>query len=149
MSRLPEAPPDAVAVEFEVPFHDVDFLQVVWHGHYCKYLELARTALLRSREVDAPQMFALGYRFYVSETHLRHLAPLRYGEKARAAAWVLDADNRIRIGCEVTSLDTGRRVAEGLTVLVTCTADGDLCFETPEPIYARLVGTAGDREVRS
>ena len=25
-----------------MPFHDVDALHVVWHGHYYKYLELAR-----------------------------------------------------------------------------------------------------------
>ncbi len=23
-----------VHVDFEVPFHDVDVLQIVWHGHY-------------------------------------------------------------------------------------------------------------------
>ena len=38
------------SVEIEVPFHDVDALRIVWHGHYYKYLELARTQLLRSRE---------------------------------------------------------------------------------------------------
>ena len=38
-----------VEVELEVPFHDVDMLQLVWHGHYYKYFELARTQLLRQR----------------------------------------------------------------------------------------------------
>ena len=33
-------------VEHEVPFHDVDMTLRVWHGHYYKYLELARTARL-------------------------------------------------------------------------------------------------------
>lgn len=139
ITRLPRPPPSAASVEFEVPFHDVDFLQVVWHGHYCKYLELARTALLRTRDIDAPQMFALGYRFFVSETHLRHLAPLRYGDRVRATAWLLDVDNRVRIGCELVELATGRKVAEGITVLVTTTAAGELCFETPAPILARLL----------
>ena len=38
-----------VHVDLEVPFHDVDVLQIVWHGHYYKYMELGRTALLRAR----------------------------------------------------------------------------------------------------
>ena len=28
-----------------VPFFDLDPMQVVWHGHYYKYMELARTEL--------------------------------------------------------------------------------------------------------
>ena len=30
----------------EVPFHDVDVMRVAWHGHYVKYFEIARCALL-------------------------------------------------------------------------------------------------------
>jgi acyl-CoA thioester hydrolase len=29
-----------------VAFHDVDLMAVVWHGHYLKYLESARWALM-------------------------------------------------------------------------------------------------------
>ena len=32
--------------EIVVPFFDVDSMHVVWHGHYVKYLEVARCALL-------------------------------------------------------------------------------------------------------
>ena len=32
--------------EILVPFFDVDTMNVVWHGHYIKYLEVARCALL-------------------------------------------------------------------------------------------------------
>ena len=42
-----------VRVQLEVPFHDVDRLGVVWHGHYFKYFELARTRLLRAIGLDA------------------------------------------------------------------------------------------------
>ena len=33
-------------VIIEVPFHDVDTMHVVWHGHYLKYFEVARCKLL-------------------------------------------------------------------------------------------------------
>src|SRR6185437_9998187 len=35
-----------VDTEVTVPFFDVDSIDVVWHGHYVKYLEIARCALL-------------------------------------------------------------------------------------------------------
>ena len=33
-------------IEVDVAFHDVDAMAVVWHGHYLKYLENARWALM-------------------------------------------------------------------------------------------------------
>ena len=34
-------------VEIEIPFHDVDGMWIVWHGHYYKYFEIVRAALFR------------------------------------------------------------------------------------------------------
>ena len=46
-------PPGArvAEVSFQVPFHDVDAMQVVWHGNYLKYFELARTEMERSMDL--------------------------------------------------------------------------------------------------
>ena len=43
-------------VLIEVPFHDVDAMGVAWHGHYVKYLEIARTAMMRRVGLDFKQM---------------------------------------------------------------------------------------------
>jgi len=136
--RYPQPPPSAVSVEIEIPFHDVDFLQLVWHGHYCKYLELSRTALVRSCGLDAPQMIALGYRFLVAETHLRHLGPLRYADRLRVTCWLTELESRVRIHYDLTNLTADRRCAVAETVLVTTTAEGELCLSTPEPLVRLL-----------
>ena len=67
MSRLYE-----VTVDFEVPFHDVDALRIVWHGHYYKYMELGRTALLRSRGIDVESIGEAGYRLLLVDSHCRY-----------------------------------------------------------------------------
>ncbi|HVO17973.1 MAG TPA: acyl-CoA thioesterase [Anaeromyxobacter sp.] len=138
MPRYPAPPPSAVSAELEIPFHDVDILGLAWHGHYPKYLELARTALIRSRRLDAPEMLGLGFRFVVAESYLRHLAALRYGERARVFAWLAEVENRLRIAYQVHNLTAGKLAAQGFTVLVTTTAEGELCLETPPPILERL-----------
>jgi len=137
-SRYPRAPQGAIAVELEVPFHDVDLLNVVWHGHYSKYLELARTALLRARRLDAADVQALGYRFFVAEWALRHVRGLRYGDRVRVSAWLTEVENRLRIAYEVHDLSAGLLAAQAFTVLVTTRADGELCLETPAPVLDRL-----------
>ena len=86
-----------------MPLHDVDLLGVVWHGNYYKYLELARTRLLRTRGLDAGDLIGKRYRFYVIESRCRHTFPLRYGDQARVTAWVRDTRHRVLIAYEVIS----------------------------------------------
>jgi len=137
--RRPKPSPHAVAVEIEVPFHDVDGLQIVWHGNYCKYLELGRTALLRARQLDALDMLSLRLRFLVTETHIRHLRPLRYADRARVTSWFIETECRIRVACEIRDIGSGRVCAEGETVLVTVADSGELCLATPRDVLRRLM----------
>jgi acyl-CoA thioester hydrolase len=116
----------------------VDVLGVAWHGHYPKYLDLARTALLRARHLDAEDLRALGFRLMVSESFLHHGSPLRYADRARVSAWLGDVENRIDIAYQIRNLTTGALAAEGWSAFVTTTADGSLCLETPPAIVERL-----------
>lgn len=138
MIRHGPPPGSAVDVEIEIPFHDVDLLRVVWHGHYCKYLELARTALFRARDLDAAVVIGLGYRFFIAESHIRHVGPLTYGDRVRVSAWFKDVDNRLHIAYDLVNAATGRRCAHATTILVVTDAENALCLETPEPILRRL-----------
>lgn len=131
--------PGAVSVEIEVPFHDVDSLQVVWHGWYVKYMEVSRTALLRSSGIDAADMRMLGFRFYVIETHLRHVSPATYGDRLRGTSWFTEAENRIGISCVIQNLTTDKRCALGSSVLVTTDEAGQLCYETPREVFDRAL----------
>jgi len=128
------------SVELEVPFHDVDMLGVVWHGHYLKYFELARTALLRSRNLDAADLIGPRYRFVVIESRCRHGFALRYGDRVRATAWLGDTARRIVVHYELHNLSAGRRAARGRTALATLGEDGQLLLRTPGPILERLRG---------
>ena len=127
------------SVEIEVPFHDVDALGIVWHGHYLKYLEIARTALLRSRSLDATDLVAMGLRLLLVDSHCRHTGSLRYGDRARVRAWLKDIDHRICIAYEVTNLTTAKRAARARTVLVTTDAQGQMLYETPAEVVRRLL----------
>jgi acyl-CoA thioester hydrolase len=127
-----------ISIALEVPFHDVDPLQVVWHGHYLKYLELARTELMRSRNLDIPAIVAAGYRQMVIETRCRYSFPLRYGERFRVDAWFEDVQNRVNIGFEITNLAHNRRSLHANTVLVTTDAEGRMLLETPDVLLQRL-----------
>ena len=122
-----------------MPLHDVDLLGVVWHGNYYKYLELARTRLLRTRGLDAGDLIGKRYRFYVIESRCRHTFPLRYGDQARVTAWVRDTRHRVLIAYEVRNLTQGRRAARASTALATVDMEDNLLLETPDEIQRRLL----------
>lgn len=133
MSRLHE-----VSVDFEVPFHDVDVLQIVWHGHYYKYMELARTALMRARGLDVADIRGLGYAQLLVDSHCRYTYPLRYGDRASVTAWFVSVTPRIVVAYRIRNLNEDRCSARGQTILVTTDPDGRMLPETPDALLQRL-----------
>ena len=133
------------SIELEVPFHDVDALRIVWHGHYYKYLELARTQLLRSRKLDADDLIGLGIGLVMIEGACRYASPLFYADRVRVSAWFRDIKHRIFIAYEVTNLTRDRRAARAHTIFTTTNREGRMLLRTPAEILARLEpeGVAG------
>lgn len=122
----------------EVPLHDVDPLNVVWHGHYFKYLDRARTELLRAHGIDLPDLVMMRHRMLIVDAGCRYISPLMYAEKFRVAAWFTAVDPRIRIAYSIWNVTQVRRSARAHTVLVTTDADGRLLWRTPPGLLDRL-----------
>ena len=132
-------PAHAVSVELEVPFYDLDAMQIVWHGHYLKYFALARTALFRSRGLDVDQVVAMGHAIVVVESRCRHSFPLRYGDRFRVSAWISEVSHRIVVHYVLTNLTHNRRSARGHSHLATTDHAGNLQVETPDAIANALL----------
>jgi acyl-CoA thioester hydrolase len=130
-------------VELEVPFYEVDPMLIAWHGHYLKYMDRARTHLMRAHRLDGEDLVALGYRFVVIESHVRHVHALRYGDRFRVSAWYAEAEHRLVVRFELRDLARDLLVATGEIVLAVLTAAGSLCLEVPEVVRAR-VGLAAE-----
>lgn len=129
----------SASVDLEVPFHDVDAMDVAWHGHYVKYFELARCALLRSFDYDYPQMQASGYLWPIVECHLKYVRPALYGQRLRVEATLLEYENRIRIGYEIRDIASGERVTKGYTTQVAVdAATRELQFVSPAIVFTKL-----------
>lgn len=127
------------AVEVEVPFHDVDAMNVAWHGHYVKYFEIARCALLRRFGYDYPQMQASGYLWPIVDCHLKYVRPALYGQRLSIEATLLEYENRIKIGYEIRDAQSGERLTKGSTIQVAVdAATRELQFVSPPIVLANL-----------
>jgi acyl-CoA thioester hydrolase len=123
----------------EVPFHDVDVMEVAWHGHYLKYFELARGVLLRAIDYDYPQMRDSGYLWPVVECHLKYVRPARYGQKLRVSAELVEYENRMKIAYVVRDALSAEVLTRGYTVQVAvCAKSGELQFVAPDALIERV-----------
>ena len=126
-------------VAVEVPFHDVDVMEVVWHGHYVKYFELARCALLRRIDYDYPQMRESGYAWPVVECHVKYVRPARYGMRLTVCATLQEYENRLKMTYEIHDAAGGERLTKGYTVQVAVDMrSGALQFVSPACLTERL-----------
>ncbi|MFA5589280.1 MAG: acyl-CoA thioesterase [Lysobacteraceae bacterium] len=126
-------------IVLEPAFHDCDPMNVVWHGHYFKYLEIARCALLRRFDYDYPQMQASGWLWPVVDARIKYVRPLHFGQKLRVGARIVEWENRLRIDYEIHDAASGERLTCAHTIQVAVdAATGELQYVCPQVLWQRL-----------
>lgn len=104
--------------EILVPFFDVDTMHVVWHGHYVKYLEVARCALLDKLGHNYTHMLDSGYAWPVIDLQLRYVRGAVFGQRINVRASLVEWENRLKIDYLITDIATGERLTRASTVQV-------------------------------
>ena len=126
-------------IELSPAFHDLDPMDVVWHGHYLKYLELARCALLQTFDYDYPQMRDSGYLWPIVDLRTKYLRSARFGQRLRVRAELTEWEVRMRIDYLISDDDSGEAITRAHTIQVAVDmASGEMCFATPDVFRSRL-----------
>lgn len=107
-----------VDTQILVPFFDIDTMQVVWHGHYVKYLEIARCALLDHIGHNYNQMLEAGYAWPVIDMQLRYVRGATFGQRLNVRANLVEWENRLKVSYLITDLASGERLTRASTVQV-------------------------------
>lgn len=105
-------------VEILVLFFDVDSMDVVWHGHYVKYFEVARCALLERIGHNYQQMREAGYAWPIIDVQLRYMRGARFNQRIIVRADLVEWENRLKINYLIRDADSGERMTRGSTVQV-------------------------------
>ncbi len=134
------AKPD-LSCEIEVlpAFYDVDPMEVVWHGNYVKYMEQARCALLDRFNYGYPQMRDSGYAWPVVDLQVKYVRAVRFAQKLKVRAEIVEWENRLRINYLMRDAATGERVNRASSTQVAVDLrNGELCFVCPPVLWERL-----------
>ena len=99
---------------FEVPFHDLDPMDVMWHGNYFKYFDITRDALFRHLGVDLYKVYEnTRYIFPIIRTSIKHVFPLRFRDEFICRAYIKEVNHKITIVFEIRLAKDNRVVAKG------------------------------------
>jgi acyl-CoA thioester hydrolase len=104
--------------EILVPFFDIDPMNVVWHGHYVKYLEIGRCALLDKLDHNYLQMQASGYAWPVIDLQLRYIRGATFGQRLIVRSSLVEWENRLKINYLISDAASGERMTRASTVQV-------------------------------
>jgi acyl-CoA thioester hydrolase len=124
----------SASIEATVAFHDIDVIGVMWHGHYLKYLETARWALMDQIGFGYEAMCDSGFGWPIVEMHVKYVHAARLGDRLRVRASLTEWENRLAMNYLVLRADD-ERLARAKSVQVAVDASsGALQFTTPQPL---------------
>lgn len=126
-------------IEITPAFYDIDVMEIVYHGHYVRFLELARSALLAQFNYDYPRMRDSGYAWPVVDMRLKYVRPATFGQTLKVRATITEWENRLRVDYLISDAATGQKVNSAHTIQVAVDMQTRaMCFVCPPVLWERL-----------
>jgi acyl-CoA thioester hydrolase len=134
--------PVSTSVTLKVPYYDVDLMQIVWHGNYLKYFEVARQALFKKYGVDMRRYTEdTRYVFPVVRSMIKHIWPLRFDDEFICTAVLKEARVKIVLDFEIKLISNDKICVKGWTEQVAVLLpEMEMVFQIPEEIQKALSG---------
>lgn len=125
--------------QIKIPFHDIDSMNVVWHGRYVKYLEIARCELLESFNYGYKAMQDSGYVWPIIEMNIRYASPLTLDQEISIQSTLVEWEHRIKVRYLITDTVSGKRLSKASTTQVAVnTTTQEMQFESPPILLEKL-----------
>jgi len=127
-------------VELTVPFFDIDLLGIAWHGHYCKYFEIARCAMLDQIDYGYLTMKETGFVWPIVDLQIRYVRPAKFQQRLFVTAKLVEWEYRMKIKYQITDAQTGEFLAKGYTIQAAVdSATGEMSYASP-PVFLEKLG---------
>jgi acyl-CoA thioester hydrolase len=126
-------------VQVVVPFHDLDPMQIVWHGRYAEYFEIARCALLERIGYGYQAMRDSGYAWPIIDLRIQYVRPATFNQRLDVSATLREYEHRLKIRYEIRDANSGERVTKGYTSQVAVRlSDGSMLLSSPDVLVRKV-----------
>lgn len=126
-------------IHLTIPFHDIDLMGVAWHGHYARYFEYAREAVLNKIGYGYQAMRDSGYAWPIIDFQVRYRHALRHEQSVRVVACIGNTENHLQINYQIFDAETGKKLTTAYTrqVAIDCSS-GEICLVCPEILNEKM-----------
>lgn len=127
------------STQVRVRYAETDQMDVVYHGNYAQYFEVARAEAIRQLGFTYKDMEAMGTFMPIVELHCKYLRPAHYDDllTVKVILKELPADHRIEFNHEVYN-ESGKLLTIGKVVLYFIDATTKEKTTIPALLYEKL-----------
>lgn len=118
----------------EIPFYDLDPMNVVWHGNYIKYLEDARCDMFKKINYTYINMQEEKIAYPIAKMDLKYIKSCKFGQKIKITTLLEEIEPCIIIKYIIKDAESGEIILKARSMQIC------INMETGESIY-----TAPDR----
>jgi len=120
-------------IEFPVRFSEVDSMQIVWHGHYVKYIEEGREDFGRKYGINYMTIKANGYMAPIVKLVCNYKKTLSYDDRVIVETRYIDSDAaKILYSFKIFRASDHELVATGESVQVFLDMNRELVLTIPQ-----------------
>ena len=119
---------------FKVAFFDVDSMEVMWHGNYVKYLEMARCELLDKLGYNYIAMKKDGYAFPIVKLDVKYVRPAFFNDVIKVTTTLSECETFLKFHYLIED-ENGEKLSEANTAQAVIDMKSlQTCFEMPEAL---------------
>jgi len=123
---------------FKVAFFDVDSMEVMWHGNYVKYLEMARCELLDKLGYNYIAMKKDGYAFPIVKLDVKYVRPAFFNDTIKVTTTLSECETFLKFHYLIEN-EKGEKLSEANTAQAVIDMKSlQTCFEIPETLKNAL-----------
>lgn len=123
---------------FKVAFFDVDSMEVMWHGNYVKYLEMARCELLDKLGYNYIVMKKDGFAFPIVKLDVKYVRPAFFNDVIKVTTTLNECETFLKFHYLIEN-EKGEKLSEANTAQAVIEMKSlQTCFEMPESLKKAL-----------
>ena len=128
----------------KVEFYDLDPMNVVWHGNYVKYLEIARCDMLSRLGYTYIDMKNDGYAYPVATMEMKYIKPCTFGQELKVVSIVEEIEPALVIKYVIFDNITGEKMFKAKTMQIAVDINTrKTVYEAPENLKNKIASYKG------
>lgn len=125
--------------QIKVAFCDLDPMNIVWHGNYLKYLELARSEMFDKLNFGYPVMRENNLMYPIAKMDLKFIAPAQFNQTLNVKCTLKEIEPAVIIKYTITDSITGEKLFKAKSMQICVDATTKETLYNAHPILKNAI----------